>query len=150
MISKLKSILLGNAAFTATAENTEDRKQLALAALLVEMARADFDEQKAEHSEITDLLTAYFELSEVEARLLIDRAMVVNNNSVCLFDFTRALHECLDTEEKHEVIRMLWQVANADRKLDKYEDYLVHKIADLLYLSHHDVIRLKHEIAGTL
>ena len=39
MISKLKKILLGDAAFAATADNEIDRQQLALAALLVEIAR---------------------------------------------------------------------------------------------------------------
>jgi uncharacterized tellurite resistance protein B-like protein len=150
MISKLKSILLGNAAFTATAANENDRKQLALAALLVEMARADFDEHQAEHGEIAHLLAAHFELSSAEAHSLIDKGQAANNKAACLFDFTRALHQCLNIDEKRDVIRMLWKVANADRTLDKYEDYLVHKIADLLYLSHHDVMRLKHEVADSL
>ena len=147
MIRRLKSILLGDAAFAATAENPEDRKKLALAALMVEMARADFDPQQSEHAEIADLLANHFELSPAEAGVLIDRAEAANNKAVSLFDFTRALHECLNGDEKLDVIRMLWQVANADLRLDKYEDYLVHKIADLLYVSHSDVMRLKHEVA---
>lgn len=149
MIGKLKSILLGNVAFASTAENPTDRKQLALAALLVEMARADFDEHHTEQSEITELLATSFELSPTEARSLIERAQVVSTSAVSLFDFTRALHECLDADEKRDVIRMLWQVGNVDNKFDKYEDYLVHKIADLLYVSHSDVMRLKHEVAGS-
>ena len=147
MIRKLKSILLGDAAFAATAENPEDRKKLALAALMVEMARADFDPQQSEHTEIADLLANNFGLSPAETGLLIDRAKAANNKAVSLFDFTRALHECLNADEKLDVIRMLWRVANADLRLDKYEDYLVHKIAGLLYVSHSDVIRLKHEVA---
>jgi uncharacterized tellurite resistance protein B-like protein len=146
MIGKLKSILLGNAAFAATAENPTDRKQLALAALLIEMARADFDEHHTEQSEIADLLASNYELSPVEARSLIERAQTASNTAVCLFDATRALHECLDADEKCEVIRMLWQVAYTDDKLDKYEDYLVRKIADLLYVSHSDVVRLKEQV----
>jgi len=147
MLGKLKSILLGNAAFAATAENPADRKQLALAALLIEMARADFDEHHTEHSEIAKLLATNYELSPAEARSLIERAQTASNTSVCLFDATRALHESLDAEEKREIIRMLWQVAYTDKKLDKYEDYLVRKIADLLYVSHSDVVQLKDEIS---
>ena len=41
---------------------------------------------------------------------------------------------------------MLWELAMADRELDKYEDYLVHKIADLLYVSNTVVLRIRHEI----
>jgi len=149
MIGKLKSILLGNAAFAATAENPTDRRQLALAALLIEMARADFDENHAEQSEITELLASKYELSPLEIGSLIKRAQLVSNNSVSLFDSTRALHECLDADERLDVIRMLWQVAYTDSKLNKYEDYLVRKVADLLYVSHRDVIRLKHEVASS-
>ena len=65
---------------------------------------------------------------------------------VCLFDFTRALHASLDEAQKLDVIRLLWQVAMADSKLDKYEDYLVKKVADLLYVPHSDVMRIKHEV----
>jgi len=147
MIGKLKSILLGNAAFASTADNPTDRMQLALATLLIEVARADFDEHHIEQSEITELLASNYELSLTETRSLVERAKLVSNNAVCLFDSTRALHECLDEDEKRDVIRMLWQVAYTDNKLDKYEDNLVRKIADLLHVSHGDVVRLKDEVS---
>ena len=148
MIGKLKTILLGDAAFAATADNEADRQELALASLLVEMARADFDESQEEHNLIIDLLADHFELTSAEALELLNRARAANDRAVCLFDFTRALHESLNAEQKLDVIRLLWKVANADNDLDKYEDYLVRKVADLLYVSHSDVIRIKHEVLG--
>ena len=146
MIGKLKKILLGNTAYRDTAESAEDRQQLALAALLVEMARADFDETSDEHSLIIELLANHYNLSSAESLELLNKAQVANDKAVCLFDFTRSLRESLDAEQKKDVIRLLWQVANADNRLDKYEDYLVRKVADLLYVSDSDVIRLKHEV----
>jgi uncharacterized tellurite resistance protein B-like protein len=148
MIGKLKKILMGQAAFAATANDERDRQQLALASLLVEMARADFDEAQDEHSLIIDLLSDHFDLSPAEALELLNRAREANARAVCLFDFTRALHQSLDVQQKQDVIRLLWQVANADSRLDKYEDYLVRKVADLLYVSHADVIRIKYEVIG--
>ncbi len=148
MIGKLKKILLGDAAFAATAGNETDRQQLALAALLVEMARADFDESHDEHLLIQELLATHFELSSEEARDLLLRARAANDKAVCLFDFTRALHESLDELQKHEVIRLLWTVANSDDNLNKYEDYLVRKVAELLYVSPSDVVRIKHQVLG--
>jgi len=146
MIGKLKSILLGDEAFADTAESNSDREQLALASLLVEMARADFDESHAEHSLIVDLLAGHYSLSSAEALELLNRARSANDRAVCLFDFTRALHDCLDVNQKLAVIRLLWEVAMADSKLDKYEDYLVGKVADLMYVSRADVIRIKNEV----
>lgn len=146
MIGKLKNILLGDAAFAATADNENDRQELALASLLVEMARADFDESDNEHLLIRELLADHFELSGDEANELLSRARAANDKAVCLFDFTRALHKSFDDEQKQAVIRLLWQVANADDNLCKYEDYLVRKVADLLYVAHSDVVRIKHEV----
>ena len=52
--------------------------------------------------------------------------------------------------EKSTVIEMLWQIALADNHLDKYEDYMIGKIADLLYIARGDVIRLKNRVLEKL
>lgn len=148
MLGKIKDLVLGDQAYAKTATNPEERQQLALASLLVEMARADFDEDQGENDRIVALLAGHFDLSMDEALALLERAQGALDESVCLFDFTRALHESLDAGQKTQVIRLLWQVALADSKLDKYEDYLVKKVAELLYVSHGDVMRIKHEVTG--
>jgi uncharacterized tellurite resistance protein B-like protein len=148
MLKKLKKLVLGADPYTATEVNSEERQQLALAALLVEMARADFDATDAEHASVQQLLARHFELSPAEAENLVERAATAMDEAVSLFDFTRALHEALEPEQKLEVIRLLWTVAHADDRLDKYEDFLVRKVADLLYVSPVDVLRLKHEVSG--
>jgi uncharacterized tellurite resistance protein B-like protein len=148
MIGKLKKLLLGDQAYAKSATDPEERQQLALAALLVEMARADFDESPDEHAEIERVLAEHFGLSETEAADLLLRAAKAMDESVSLFDFTRALHTSLDFQQKQEVIRLLWTIALADSRLDKYEDYLVRKVADLLYVPNSDVVRIKHEVAA--
>ncbi len=95
------------------------------------MSRADFDQTDAENNEIARLLAEHFSLSEAEALALLDKAQVATDDSVCLHDFTRTLHNNMEPEEKIKVIELLWQVALSDDKLDKYEDYLVRKVADL-------------------
>ena len=44
---------------------------------------------------------------------------------------------------RRELLRMLWRVAYADGRLDKYEEALLRKLGDLLFLSHDDFIREK-------
>jgi uncharacterized tellurite resistance protein B-like protein len=92
------------------------------------------------------LLASHYGLSSAESLELLNRARDANEKAVCLFDSTRLLHKSLDAEQRIDVIRLLWQVANSDNRLDKYEDYLVRKVADLLHVSHSDVIRMKHEV----
>ena len=70
----------------------------------------------------------------------------IADNSVSLHEFTRTLHETLNEEAKNEIIEMLWRLALVDDSLDRYEDYLVRKIADLLYVSNSTVLRIKHDL----
>ena len=51
----------------------------------------------------------------------------------------------LSYADKLRIIAMLWDVALEDRTLDKYEDYLIGKVAELLYVSRGDVVRLRYE-----
>ena len=56
------------------------------------------------------------------------------------------LNKTLTEKDKERVVLLLWQIAYADGRLDKYEDSMVSKIADLLYVSRVRVMRLKHDV----
>jgi uncharacterized tellurite resistance protein B-like protein len=120
-----------------------------MAALLVEAARADFHVKEAELEELQRLLAAGLDLSPWQARELLGRARDLVEKSVSLHEFTRPLHESLTYGQKEDFVRMLWHVALADRCLDKYEDYLIGKVSELLYVARGDVLRLRHEVLQT-
>lgn len=122
-----------------------DRVPLAMAALLVEAARADHNVKEAELQELGTLLAVRLDLEPDQASDLVHRARDAVEQSVSLYEFTRPLHETLTYAEKEDFVRMLWHVALADRHLDKYEEYLVGKVSDLLYVARGDVVRLRHE-----
>lgn len=144
MIPQLKALLRDLAAGPGPAADPE-RVPLAMAALLVEAARADHNVKEEELQELGTLLAVRLGLDPPAAQALVQRARAAVEGSVSLYEFTRPLHEALDYAAKAEVIRMLWLVALADKRLDKYEDYLIGKVAELLYVSRGDVLRLKHE-----
>jgi len=151
VLKKLRE-LLGVVTDEQIDEAGSDEKALrvATAALLVEMARADFAEDSSEHDEIVATLQKHFSLDIAEARDLLSRAGDRADDAVSLHEFTRLLHQELEPVEKLAIVEMLWRVALADARLDKHEDYLVRKIADLLYVSHSDLVRLKHRVLGEL
>ena len=120
--------------------------EMAAAVLLIEMARADFEQADLENEMIIDLLQEYFLMNLEDSNELFDEAEEIADNSVSLHEFTRTLHETLNDEAKNEIIEMLWRLALVDDSLDRYEDYLVRKIADLLYVSNSNVLRIKHEL----
>ena len=91
-------------------------------------------------------LKQFFALDDAAAALLLEEARSTADRAVELQQFTRRLHEQLSVAEKQRVVEMLWQVALADRRLDKHEDHLVRRIAELLYVSHSDLIRIRNRV----
>jgi uncharacterized tellurite resistance protein B-like protein len=128
------------------ADAREHRLQLATAALLMEMGRADFEVRATERDHVVSLLAREFKLSPREAKELAALGEEEGSEAVSLFEFTRTLDETLSTADKVRMIEMLWQVAYADGALHKYEEYLMRKLADLLHLSHRQLIQAKHRV----
>lgn len=120
---------------------------LAMAALLVEAARADHDIREEELEQLGTLLASGLDLDPHQTRQLVERAHAAVEKSVSLVEFTQPVNAALDQAGKLELVRMLWLVALADRHLDRYEDYLIGKVAELLYVPRGDVLRMKH-LAG--
>jgi len=126
----------------------EQGLRLATALLLIEVARADYAHDPAEHAMIFSSLKQFFAIDDDVAQLLLEEARREADHAVELQQFTRRLHEQLSAAEKLRVVEMLWQVALADQRLDKHEDYTVRKIADLLYVPHRDLIRIRNRLRG--
>ena len=51
-----------------------------------------------------------------------------------------------DYMSTRHIVEMVWKIAYADGFLDKHEDYLVHKLANLLRLTHKQLIDVKLKI----
>ena len=126
----------------------EHALRVATALLLIEVAKADYAAELEEEAAILESVKQFFALDDAAAELLIEEARREADRAVELQQFTRRLHEQLTTAEKHRVVEMLWQVALSDRRLDKHEDHLVRRIADLLYVSHSDLIRIRNRVRG--
>jgi uncharacterized tellurite resistance protein B-like protein len=150
MLGKLNALF--DRAFGADrAPSTEEREQglrVATALLMIEVARADYADDLAEDAAMQESLEQLFSLDSVEAKLLLEEARREADHAVELQQFTRRLHEQLSVAEKHRVVEMLWRVAFADRRLDKHEDHLVGRIAELLYVSRSDLIRIRNRVRG--
>ncbi|HDH50110.1 MAG TPA: TerB family tellurite resistance protein, partial [Nitrospirae bacterium] len=59
------------------------------------------------------------------------------------YEFTSLINRGFTYEQKVKVVEHLWEVAFADDTLDKYEEHMVRRIADLIYVSHKDFIEAK-------
>lgn len=120
--------------------------ELATAALMIEVARADYQEKSVEFEAINQLLNGHFDLSEEETTTLIELAEEEARDLTSYHQFTSLINANYGQPERIKIIELLWQVANADGEIEKYEDHLIRKIADLLYVSHSDFIAAKHRV----
>jgi len=131
-----------------SAEKPEDssRIQIATAVILLEVAHADDDFSTQERDRIIDILREEFQLDEEEVAELIEASDQKRKGTVDLWHFTRIINDTFDDTEKSRIIDYIWQVIFADGRLDKYEDYIVHKLATILHIPHSTMIqaKLKH------
>jgi len=141
LLKKLKD-LLGSES-TATGEVKDRALELACAALMFEVARADFSVETTEQDAVTSLLTAQFSLSADEVSTITEAAVEQADAATCLFEFTRTLNELASAEQKRDLLAMMWRVAMADNELSRYEEHVIRKVADLLYVPHGDFIAAK-------
>jgi uncharacterized tellurite resistance protein B-like protein len=147
MLRKLAALFDG--AFARETDDPAAREhglRVATALLLIEVAKADYADDIAEDEVLLRSLKQFFALDDAETALLVEEARSAADQAVELQQFTRRLHEQLSVAEKQRVVEMLWQVALADRRLDKHEDHLVRRIAELLYVSHSDLIRIRNRV----
>lgn len=144
MIGAIKQFFDQRIAVDADNASADQRLQVATAAMLIEMMRADFDVSPKELDIVANAIQTTFGFSSGETREIIRLAEEEAKQATDYFQFTSLINKRFTPEEKIRVIELMWQVAYADGRIDKYEDHLVRKIAGLLHVSHKDFISAKH------
>lgn len=130
----------------ADSQASEHALQLATAALLVEVTRADREVTPDERDAVDRALFEAFDLSEDETRELVRLAELEVKDATSLFQFTNLIDKHFALERKVVVVEMLWRIAYSDACKDKHEESLVRKIADLLHVPHTAFVRTRHKV----
>lgn len=112
--------------------------RLALAALLVRIARTDGDYADAERSRIDKVLALRHGLSPFEATALRIEAEALETGAPDTVRFTRALKDAVAHEDRADLMQALWSVALADGARDDHEETLMRMVARLLGMSDRD------------
>ena len=119
--------------------------KLATAALLVEMMHQDDDVQTAEQDMVKSALGKKFNLSVDETDSLYMLAQQERKDATDYHQFTSLIAKHYTQDKKIKLVEYLWSVAYADGVLDKYEEHMVRRIADLIHVSHKDLMQTKHK-----
>ena len=144
MLSKLNQYFEGLFEQDTSESNKEHTIELATAVLMLEISLADGNIDENEKHTIKALLKKEHLLNDQELDDLVKLAESEVDQAVSLQSFTRLLTDHLNMTERVDVIKNLWRIAYSDAVIDKYEEYHIRKIADLLYVSHADYIKAKH------
>lgn len=147
MLSKIKQFFSEQLSPSDEA-NSEQAIQLAAAALLIELSRADFQQQPEEQAAIESALKRKFSLDPTQLAELVQLADQEAREATSLYQFTRLINDHYSPEQKFQLVTALWQVAIADGNISKYEDHLIRKVAELIYLPHSEFIRAKLAVQG--
>ena len=110
--------------------------ELATAALLIEVSRADFDVSSEERLSIEEALQKSFGLGVEETSEIIALAEQEVSRAVSLYEFTRLVDQSFSPEQKKHIVGLLWDVALSDDRLEGREEERIRKIAHLLHVPH--------------
>jgi uncharacterized tellurite resistance protein B-like protein len=126
----------------------EQARNLAVAALLVEVLRADYDVSGQERRQVLESIRGMLGLDELQCEELLVEAEQQVDRAHDLHQFTSEINRAFAHDEKLRLVEQLWRVAHADEIVHKYEEHLIRRIADLLHVSHRDFIAAKLRAAG--
>ena len=141
MFEKLKKIFETN---NSEINSVDDTLISYLISLFVEVSRVDYKIDEKEINFIIEILAKEFNfnLDLIKENLNIVRT---SDRLIGYHPITKYLNENFDINFKKKVVLGLWKIAFINNDLDKYEDHLVRKVSDLLYINHADNMLLRNK-----
>ena len=124
------------------AESKDNSIQKSICSLMIEVAYADNQLDESELKAMANSLSK-LDIQQEEIREIVDETLAKSKESISFYQHTRILNDQLDYDQKKDVLNSVWSIAFADGQMNKHEEHLIRRIADLLYLNHKDFINSK-------
>ena len=133
--------------FKKKEEEKEKPKNLKLIALCLafEVANADNDIDFRERNLILKKIKNSIDLSVLTEKEIFDVIQEESEKRVSFFDIINDINQNLDKKEKIDVLKMLWEIAYADKVLDVDEERIIRRSADMLGIKPSIVLKTKEE-----
>ena len=149
MINTIRKFFKSNE--NSKSDNLEgNQDELAYASLLIEVIKSDDHFDQRENDELLNILGTKLSIDEKALAELSELAQKKSDESISLYEFTREINDKYQYEEKVQLIEDLWRIAYSDERIDKYEDYVIRKVADLIYVTHNDFIKSKLKVKNSI
>ncbi len=126
-------------------QDIEKLLRLATASLLMEVARADFKRDVSEEKAMLSQLKNILNLSHDEAVEIILNAEDQVEKSTSVYEFTSLINKHCSIKQKLHLLQSMWRIAYADENIDRYEEHLIRRVAELIHVNHSQYIKTKLE-----
>ena len=133
--------------FKKKEEKKEKPKNLKLIALCLafEVANADNDIDVREKDLILGKIKESIDVSVLTEKEIFDVIQEESKKRVSFYDIINDINKNLDKKEKIDVLKMLWEIAYADKVLDVDEERIIRRSAEMLGIKPSIVLQTKEE-----
>ena len=133
--------------FKKKEEKKEKPKNLKLIALCLafEVANADNDIDIREKDLILEKIKESVDVSVLTEKEIFDVIKEESQKRVSFYDIIHDINKNLDKKEKVDVLKMLWEIAYADKVLDVDEERIIRRSAEMLGIKPSIVLQTKEE-----
>ena len=133
--------------FKKKEEEKEKPKNLKLIALCLvyEVANADNDIDVRERDLILEKIKESIDVSVLTEKEIFNVIQEESENRVSFYDIINDINQNLDKKEKIDVLKMLWEIAYADKVLDVDEERIIRRSAEMLGIKPSIVLKTKEE-----
>jgi uncharacterized tellurite resistance protein B-like protein len=125
---------------------TSSDVESATAALMIMLAIADSHFDDRERDTVVRLIKERSGLNDEELTTLISEAEQAAESATSIYEFSQQLNKVMSYEDRVKVVLGMWEVAYADGVIDKYEEHLIRRVCDLMYISHQDFIQTRNTV----
>jgi len=147
MLTVLKKYFIGDAQNDRTPEvKLRDKILIATCVLMLEVAKSDDEFVTTEKEIIHRILETELEIPKEDVKEILKIAERDREESVDIFEYTSLINRHFSRTEKLQMVERFWEIIFADGNFDQFEDYMVHKLADLLRLTHEELIAAKLKV----
>ena len=127
----------------ATKDQPSFEIELTAAVLAYEIARSDGDIGNEELALLMEEIKAISKKVGKDENDILKIIEIYSKDSISFFEFVEDINSNYSKDEKHSLLKFMWEIAYADGKLDVNEEKLIRRLADLIKIKDIEVLKLK-------
>ena len=124
-------------------EQTSFEIELTASVLAYELARSDGEITQDELAILMNEIEGIANKVGKDKEEIFKIIQIYSEDSVSFHEFVEDINKNYSKEEKLDLLKFMWEMAYADKKLDVDEERLIRRTADLIKIKDVEVLKLK-------